>query len=67
MARELPLAVPYGTGTVQVHLKMPPLVKKAAQAEAARRGISFSRFVTETLAQETGCELPWDDSLAESA
>lgn len=67
MAREAPLAVPYGTGTIQVHLKMPPKVKKAAQAEAARRGISFSRFLTETVAREIGMSVPWEEPLPESA
>lgn len=67
MARDVPLAVPYGTGTIQVHLKMPPKVKKAAQAEAARRGMTFSRFLTETIAREIGMPLPWEETLPKSA
>lgn len=59
--------MPYGTGTIQVHLKMPPKVKKAAQAEAARRGMTFSRFLTETIAREIGMALPWEETLPKSA
>lgn len=59
--------VPLGTGVIQVHLKMPPKVKAAAQAEAARRGISFSRFMTETMAREIGMPVPWEEPLPKSA